>query len=233
MKRSYRSHHPASGIPGWGPGPGWAQPHLAGWSPLVDDGSLPVRAAGSVARWWWPTLALAGFGAVAGFILGHDHPDPNLSPRGLLTIALAAVVVVLLSVHRAAGPGRLARATAEYTVVALLTALLVLAGGLDQPRSNPTGSAAGNEAKQAGTSKPNLKAGDDQPGVLRVAAAVTRAVTKGIRAVTGAVGWLVDLWRQADANTDRTNRSPSTTTPNGEAMAPSPTLTATSTRRPL
>jgi hypothetical protein len=71
VKRSYRSH-PASGIPGWGPGQGWDQPHLAGWSPLVDDGSLPVRVAGSVARWWWPTLALAGFGTVAGFILGHD-----------------------------------------------------------------------------------------------------------------------------------------------------------------
>jgi hypothetical protein len=178
-------------------------------------------------------MALAGFGAVAGFILGHDHPGPNLSTRGLLTIALAAVVVVLLSVHRAAGPGRLARATAEYAVVALLAALLALAGGLDQPPSNPTGSAATTEAKQAAGGKPNLKAGDDQPGVLRVAAAVTRAVTKAIRSVTGAVGWLVDLWRQADANTDRTNRSPSTTTPNGEAMSPSPALTATSTRRPL
>jgi hypothetical protein len=216
VKPSYRSHHP-SGIPGWGPAPGWAQPHLAGWSPLAD-GSLPVRVAGSVARWWWPTLALAGFGTVAGFILGHDQPGPNLSTRGLLTIALAAVVVVLLSVHRAAGPARLARATAEYTVVALLTALLALASGLDQPPSNPTGSAATNEAKQAAGGKPNLKAGDDQPGVLRVAAAVTRAVTKAIRAVTGAVGWLVDLWRQAGA-----------TAPSGQAMPSSPI----STWRPL
>jgi hypothetical protein len=230
VKRSYRSH-PASGIPGWGPGAGWAQPHVSGWSPLVDDGSLPVRVAGSVAAWWWPTLALAGFGVVAGFILGHDQPGPNLSTRGLLTIVLAAVVVVLLSVHRAAGPVRLARATAEYAIVALLTALLVLAGGLDQPRSNPTGSSTTTEAKQADTSKPNLKAGDDQPGVLRVAAAVTRAVTKAIRAVTGAVGWLVDLWRQAGAKTDHPSDSPVTTTPNGEAMAS--TLTATSTRRPL
>jgi hypothetical protein len=228
VKRSHRSH-PASGIPGWGPAPGWPQPHLAGWSPLVDDGSLPVRVAGSVARWWWPTLALAGFGAVAGFILGHDHPGPNLSTRGLLTIALAAVVVVLLSVHRAAGPGRLARATAEYAVVAVLTALLVIAGGLDQPRSNPTGSSAKNEAKQADTSTPNLKAGDDQPGVLRAAAAVTRAVTKAIRAVTGAVGWLVDLWRQAGAATDHPRRPPATTTPTGQAMPTSPI----STWRPL
>ena len=86
-----------------GDAPGWAQPHL-GWTPLVDDGSLPVRVAGSMARWWWPTLALAGFRVVAGFILGHDYPGPDLSTRGLLTIVLAAVVVVLLTVHRAAGP---------------------------------------------------------------------------------------------------------------------------------
>jgi hypothetical protein len=228
VKRRYRSR-PASGIPGWGPAPGWAQPHLAGWSPLADNGSLPVRVAGSVARWWWPTLALAGFGTVAGFILGHDQPDPNLSTRGLLTIALAAVVVVLLSIHRAAGPGRLARATAEYAVVAVLTALLILAGGLDQPPSNPTGSSAKNEAKQAGTSKPNPKAGEDQPGFLRVAAAVTRAVTKAIRAVTGAVGWLVDLWRQAGATTDHPRRPPATTKPEGEAMPAS----LSSTWRPL
>jgi hypothetical protein len=184
-----------------------------------------VRVAGSLSRWWWPTLALAGFGAVAGFILGHDQPGPNLSTRGLVTIALAAVVVILLSVHRAAGPVRLARATAEYAVVALLAALLTLAGGLNQPPSNPTGTSAKNEAKQADTSKPNVRAGDDQPGFPRVAAAVTRAVTKAIRAVTGAVGWLVDLWRQAEAKTDHPDDSPATTTPTGQAMPPSPILT--------
>jgi hypothetical protein len=231
VKRSYRSH-PTSGIPGWGPPPRWAQPHLAGWSPLADDGALPGRVAGSVARWWWPTLALAGFGAVTGFILGHDHPDPNLSTRALLTITLAAVVVILLSIHRAAGPARLARATAEYTVVAVLTTLLALAGGLNQPPSNPSTSSARTEAKQADTAKPNRKAGDDQPGVLRVAAAVTRAVTKAIRAVTGAVGWLVDLWRQAEAKANHPSDSPATN-PNGEAMAPSSALASTSTRRLL
>jgi hypothetical protein len=143
------------------------------------------------------------------------------------------LVVVLLSVHRAAGPARLARASAEYAVVAVLTALLVLVGGLDQPLSNPTGSSAKNEAQQAGTSKPNLRAGDDQPGVLRAAAAVTRAVTKAIRAVTGAVGWLVDLWRQAEAKTDHSGDSPATTTPKGEAMPPAPALASTLTRRLL
>ena len=221
MRRTYRTHH-ASGIPGWG------QP-LPGWSPLVDHGPLPLRASRSMARWWWPTLVLAGFGAVVGFVLGHDHPDPGLSPQGLLVIALAAVVVVLLAVHRRAGPGALARATAEYAVVALLAALLTLAGDLDQP---PANSAARAEARHAAT-EPKLHAGDDRrPGVIRVAAGVARAVTTAIRAVTGAVGWLVDLWRQADAKTDHPN-PPSTATPKAEAMPPSPTLASTSTRRLL
>jgi hypothetical protein len=231
VHRTSRTRHP-SPVPGLGLAPGWGQP-FPGWSPLVDHGPLPLRVAGSVARWWWPTLALAGFGAVAGFILGHDQPGRNLSTRGLLTIALAAVVVVLLSIHRAAGPGRLARASAEYTIVALLAALLTLAGGLDSSAPDTSSSSAGTNAKQTGTSKPNLKAGDDQPGVLRAAVAVTRAITKAIRAVTGAVGWLVDLWRQADATTDHPNHSPSSTTtkptPKGEAMPNSPI----STGRPL
>ena len=227
MKRTYRSRHPST-TPGWGPAPGWAQPHLAGWSPLADHGSLPVRVAGSVARWWWPTLALASFGAIAGFILSHDDSGTELSSRDLLTIALAAVVVVLLTIHRAAGPGRLARATAEYTAVALLVALLTLAGGVDQQPANPATKA---DAKH--TAKTRADAGEDRPGILRVAAGMTRTVTGVIRAVTGAAGWLVDLWRQADAQTDRPGRSPSTTTPMGQAMPRSPTAWSTSTRRPL
>ena len=223
MNRSYRTRH-ASSVPGWGPAPGWDQP-LPGWTPLLDHGPLPLRAAGSVARWWWPTLAVAGFLAVAVYVTGHD---PGLSQRGLLTIALAALVVVLLTIHRTAGPSRLARAAAEYTVVALLAALLALAAAGNQPPATP---AAKGEAKQAATA--SAEASQDRPWVLRVVAGVIRAVTKAIRAVTGAAGWLVDLWRQADAKTDHPNRSPSTTTPKAEAMAPSPALASTSTRRPL
>jgi hypothetical protein len=226
VNRSIYRRRRASGVPGWGPAAGWGQP-LPGWSPLVDHGPLPLRAATSVARWWWPTLALAGFGAVAGFVLGHDHPSPGLSQRGLLTIALAALVVVLLTIHRTAGPGPLARATAEYTVVALLAALLTLAGGLDQPPANPATPATKAET----TTRAN--AGEDRPGILRVAAAITRTVTNVIRAVTGAVGWLVDLWRQADQQTNHPRHSPATPTPKTEAMAPSPALTSTSTRRTL
>jgi hypothetical protein len=221
-----RTRH-AGGVPGWEPAPGWGQP-LAGWQPLVDHGPLPLRAAGSVARWWWPTLAVAGFLAVVTYVTGRDHPSP--SNRGLLTIALAAVVVVLLTVHRRAGPWALARAAAEYTAVALLAALLALAGGIDQPPASPT---TRSEAEHAATANQAVEAGDHRPGVLRVAAGMVRAITRAIRAVTGAVGWLVDLWRQADAKTDLPNRSTATTAPQGQAMAPSPTPAPSSTRRPL
>ena len=232
MHRTSRTRH-ADAMPGWGPAPGWGQ-SFPGWSPLVDHGPLPLRAANSVARWWWPILALAGFGTVAGLVFRHDHPAPGLSTRGLVTITLAALVLVLLTLHRAAGPWPLTRAVAEYAVVAVLAGLLVTdLGGVDQQPNNPTGSSATTEAKHAPTAKPNVEAGQDRPGVLQVAAAVTRAVTKAIRALTGAAGWLVDLWRRAGQETDYPGRSPSTTTLKGEAMPPSPAAAATSTRRPL
>jgi len=233
VHRNYRTRR-ADALLGWGPAPGWGQ-SFPGWSPLVDDGPLPLRAASSMARWWWPILALAGFGAVAGLVLGHNDSAASVSTRELVTIALAALVVVLLTIHRAAGPGPLARAVAEYAVVAVLAGLLVVdVGGVGQPPSNPTGSAAKAEARQATRATPNLEASQDRPGVLRVAAAVARTVTKTIRAVTGAAGWLVDLWRRADQQTDRRpSGSPSTSTATGEAMPRSPAARSTSTRRLL
>jgi hypothetical protein len=178
-----------------------------------------------VARWWWPTLAVASFLAVAVHVTGHD---PSLSQRGLLTIALAALVVVLLTIHRTAGPSRLARAAAEYTAVALLASLLTLtAAGAQQPATP----AANGDANQAATAR--AEAGQDRPWGLRVAASVIRAITKAIRAVTGAARWVADLWRQADAKTDQRSRTSSATTPNAEAMAHSPALASTSTRRLL
>ena len=222
MNRSYRTRH-ANTVPSWGPAPGWDQP-LPGWTPLLDHGPLPLRAAGSVARWWWPTLAVAGFLAVAVYVTGHD---PSLSQRGLLTIALAALVVVLLTIHRTAGPSRLARAAAEYTAVALLAALLTLTTAGNQQPVPP----AKGEAKHPATAQ--AEASQDRPWVLRVAAGAIRAVTRAVQAVIGAVGWLADLWRQADAKTDRPSRTSSITTPKAEAMPPSPTLASASTRRPL
>jgi hypothetical protein len=221
VHRSNRSRH-ANTVPSWRPAPGWDQP-LPGWTPLLDHGPLPLRAAGSVARWWWPTLAVTGFLAVAVYVTGHD---PGLSQRGLLTITLAALVVVLLTIHRSAGPSRLARAAAEYTAVALLAALLTLTAASAQPPATPT---AKSEAKQAASAE----ATQDRPWAIRVAASVIRAVTRAVRAVTGAARWVVDLWRQADAKTDQPSRSPSTTTPEAEAMPPSPALASTSIRRLL
>jgi hypothetical protein len=220
VNRSHRTRH-ANTFPTWGPAPGWDQP-LPGWNPLHDHGPLPLRAAGSVARWWWPTLAVASFLAVAAYVTGHD---PSLPPRGLITIALAALVVVLLTIHRTAGPSRLARATAEYTAVALLAGLLALTAAGNQQPVTP---AAKGEAKHPATAQ--AEASQERPRVLGIVAGAIRAATRAVKAVIGAVGWLVDLWRQADTTTDHPNRS-STTTPKAEAISPSPTLAWTSTRR--
>jgi hypothetical protein len=179
---------------GWGQPPSsWGQPHFPGWAPLVDPDPLPLRAVSSVARWWWPTLAVGGFLAVVAYVADHDHP--GLSHRGLLNIALAALVVVLLTIHRRRGPGPLARAVTEYTVVALLAALLA-APGVDQ---QPDRHAASTDVRA------QAAAGDDQPAVIQARAKVVRAVTGAARAVAGAVRWLVDLWRQADQQTRSAN----------------------------
>jgi hypothetical protein len=92
-----------------------------------------------VGRWLWPTLAVGGFLAVAGFIVSHDDPAPGLSGRGLVTVALAAAVVVLLTLHRRYGPRPLARALAEYAVVFLLAVLVATTGiPLNQPAAPTT-----------------------------------------------------------------------------------------------
>jgi hypothetical protein len=190
---------------GWGQPPtGWGQPHLSGWAPLVDPGPLPLQAARSIGRWLWPTLAVSGFLAVVTYTFGHDDPTPGLSHRGLLTVALAAVVVVLLTIHRRYGPRSLARAVTEYALVALLTTLLAAAGDTavdQQPTDRPT------------RVKAQAAAGDDQPVVLRAGAKLVQGVAGAARALAGAVRWLVDLWRRAGQKA-----SP----PTGEAMAASP-----------
>jgi hypothetical protein len=112
----------------WGQGPaGWDQ-SLPGSAPLVDPGSLPFRPAHSVGRWLWFTAAVGGFLTVTGFVVAHDDPTPGLSARGVLTVALAAAVVVLLTIRRTAGPGPLTRALFEYTVVFVLAVLVATTG---------------------------------------------------------------------------------------------------------
>ena len=206
-----RLHHSA----GWGqPPPSWG-PSLPGWAPLVDPGPRSLHAARSLGRWWWPTLTVAGFLAVVVQVLDHDPPAPGLSLPGLLTIALAAAVVALLTIHRRFGPRPLARALAEYTVVALLATLLA-ASGIGQPTdpANPT---------TAGQAKPQAEAaaGDDQPAVFRAGATVLRAVTRAARALAGAVRWVVDLWRQASQKADAANHQAMATPPPSPSRSPS------------
>jgi hypothetical protein len=202
---------------GWDQPPtGWPQPTLPGWAPLMDPGPFPLQAARSVGRWLWPTLAVSGFLAIVAYTFAHDPPAPGLSYRGLLTVALAAVVVVLLTIHRRHGSRRLSRAVAEYAAVALLATLLTAPGvGIDQqPDDHPA----------SGQARAQAVAGDDQPAVIRAVTKVLRAGAALVRGVTGAARWLVNLWRQAD------QQNPST----GEAMAApprSPTPSAPAIRR--
>jgi len=186
----------------WGqPAAGWETP---GWAPLVDPGSYPLQTARPVGRWLWPTLAVGGFLAVVVQVLDHDDPTPGLSVTGLLTIALAAAVVVLLTIHRRYGPGSLARALVEYMVVAFLAGLLTAtSAGVDQ---QPADHATSATPKAAATPKAEAAPGDDRPVVVRVGAKV-------VRAVTGTAGWLAELWRQASKQTDPAE---------GQAIAASP-----------
>jgi hypothetical protein len=204
--------------PGWGqPTPGWGQA-FPGWDPLPDPGPLPLRAAGSLARWWWPILAIVGFLAVVGYVVTYD-PDPGLSNRSWLTMVLAAVVVLLLSVHRAGrgGPPRapLARALAEYAVVALLAVLLATAGG-QQPAQRAEDGAGRRQSterpahRRPPTERADTGTADRRPGIVRV--------------VTGVWGWLAELWYAAGELADQRTPPPSTTTlkpPQGTALAPS------------
>ena len=139
----------------WGQAPtAWDTP---GWAPLVDPSPHSLQTAGSVGRWLWFTLAVGGFLTVTGFAFTHDDPTPGLSVRGLVTIALAAAVVVLLSIRRAAGPGPLARAMAEYGVVFLLAALVATTGvSLDQPPAASGNNAGGKTAHAVPDQRPAL-----------------------------------------------------------------------------
>jgi hypothetical protein len=139
---------------GWSQPPAsWPQPNLPGWNPLADHDPTSLHAARSIGRWLWPTLALTGFLTVTGFVLRHDDPTPGLSRRGLLTITLAAVVIILLTIRYTAGPGPLARALVEYAVVFLL-ALLIATTGINL---NP----APAGAKQASTTR------DQRPALIK------------------------------------------------------------------
>jgi hypothetical protein len=168
------------------------------WNPYEDPAPLTERT-----RWLWLVPLVAGLLAVLGIVASHD-PGQGLSPsgRGWFTLALAALLAVLLTIHRNAG--QLLRAAAEYLVVALLAVLLVTATGLQQtpaPAAKHPPSRAGAAAKAAG---------DACPSIVQVRA------------------WLACLW-QAGQDAARHSHPP-TTKPKGHAMAPSPTPPLTSRR---
>src|SRR5512133_3986979 len=97
---------------------------------FYPTGPERVRAAGPLGRWLWPVGAVGGFLALTGYVLDHDHgPGPGLSDRGLLTVALAAAVLVILTVRRAAGGRALLRTLTEYAAVAVLAVSLVTLSG--------------------------------------------------------------------------------------------------------
>jgi hypothetical protein len=189
---------------GWGQPPtGWGPPHQTGWTPLVDPGPRPLQTVRSVGRWLWPTAAVSGFLMVAGFVVAHDDPAPGLSARGLLTIALAAAVVVLLTIRRSAGPGPLTRAVFEYAVVFLLAVLVATTGiPLDQ---RPT---ASRQASAASDQRPAL-----------------------VKTIDGLRDWLSQWQKWARTETNRRDRV-APTLDQGHARSPSPAMSP-STRRPL
>jgi hypothetical protein len=173
---------------GGAPPPGWSLP--PGWGQPLDDPPL-LRAAGSVGRWLWPTLSIGGFLVVTGFVLGHDDPAPGLSLRGLCIMALAAAVVILLTLRRTAGSGSLVRALVEYAVVFLL-AVLIATTGVDVDQA-PTGS------KRAAV--------DQRPALVKT--------------IDGFGDWLSQWRDWAHKETDRRSESAATTTPAPALSPPS------------
>jgi hypothetical protein len=175
---------------GWSQPPGWGPPHQTGWTPLVDPGPHPFQTARSVSRWLWFTSAVAGFLLVTAFTLTHDDPTPGLSLRGLCTIALAATVVVLLTLRRTAGPGPLTRALFEYAVVFLL-AVLVATTGI--PLDHPTTASGGQQASATHDQRPAL-----------------------VKTIDSFRDWLGEWRTWAHTETDRRAQSSPATTPTPE-----------------
>jgi small-conductance mechanosensitive channel len=114
--------------------------HQQAWAPW-DAPTEPLLPPHGRGRWRWVIVAGGGFLCVVSWVLTHDTAaGVGLSLRSWLTLALAALVVVLLSAYRAAGLRLLLRAVAEYTVVAVLAALLATttAGRGPQPARQPS-----------------------------------------------------------------------------------------------
>jgi hypothetical protein len=161
-------------------------------------GNRPLRRhpATRRTRWLWLVPLLAGFLAVLGIVIARD-PGPGLalSTLGWFTIILAALLAVLLAIHRNAG--QLLRAIAEYLVAALLAVLLATAISTQQM---PAPAAKHPPSRASGAAK---SAVDACPAVVHIR------------------DWLACLWH-AGQEAARRSHPPTTTkpTPKGHAMAP-------------
>ena len=177
------------------------QPMLPGWTPLPE----PSRrlSVGELGRWLWPATVLAAFAAVAAYVAATS-PGPGISTRGLVTLALAVIVLVVLTVRRRWGPLAVLRTLAEYAVVATLAGLLILAAA--PPAAQPTRERQ-TRTEQAATLPP-----------------VIRQVVGAWDRLASAAGRVAELWRRAGARADHRSPPSSTTRPDPgvEAMVARP-----------
>jgi hypothetical protein len=158
------------------------------YAPVVPT-APPLRAAGPLGRWAWPLLAVGGFLALVGYVLDHDPARRGLTDRGLLTVALAAVVVAVLTVRRGAGARALLRTLAEYAAVAVLAVSLVTLGA-HHPAPAP-------EPKAKPDQRAGLAVVVEAPGNVR--------------------DWLADRWREAGQRVDQQRQQQPAPPPRGGA----------------
>jgi hypothetical protein len=140
-------------------------------------------------RWLWLVPLVGSFLAVIGWVASHD-PGPGLAltNRGWLTILTAALVLVLITVHRGDGLAHLLRMLAEYAVVFALAVLVTLAATSAQSPAEIQARAQAQAQAEA-----QARAAGACPPVVQVRA------------------WLSCLWHQA-GDTSKASGPPTTTT---------------------
>jgi hypothetical protein len=158
------------------------QPMLPGWTPLSE---ATPRSGAVLGRWLWPSTVLAAFAALAAYVFATS-PGPGISTPGLVTLALAVIVLTVLTLRRRWGPLAVLRTLAEYAVVAALAGLLVVAAG------------------------PSLTPADRSARDRRQATEQSSTLPPVVRQAVGAVVWVAELWHQADRE-NRQRQSPPTT----------------------
>jgi hypothetical protein len=166
--------------------PGWGMGML---HPVMPR---PVRLVERT-RWLWLVPLVGCFLAVFGWVASHD-PGKGLalSRRGWLTLAAAAALVWLISVHRSDGLGHLLRMLGEYAVVFALAVLVTIAAG-----TAPSPAEIQARAQAQAQAEAQARVAGACPPVLHVRA------------------WLSCLWHQASQEAKDQQTSPTTTQPPG------------------